>query len=460
VFSYLRHLMQHYPRLNFIFSLGSGLEEMQKDYAFLFGAAMYHRISFLEEMAARKLITSPARQYYEVSPDAIDMILRVTSGHPYYTQLVCHALFDRWASRPPRPAMTAKDVHAVLSEAIELGSPNLTYVWEDSSDEEKAVMAAMAAAMQGGSHEVTGKAIRDAWRKEGGRLPERPLSAALRSLASREVISGTESYSFTVDLQRLWLAKHRRLDWLKDELAGSIRQWNLDAQPSRTRYLAAAAVLVVIIAGCLTAWPLLTDSANHKAPGQGSSARPPAATATAASAAQAAPTLSQTRTSPPVKKTPVPTPATPTASTAPITTPSTTPTSTQASKPPGPPTATIQSPSGQTVVEDGTQANGTQQNIPFNTSHLWLADPSNVFAQELTPANITEGHTWLATLNGFSCLEEGAEATIGIYLVPDNDSNAFSQYVNAFQYVNPPSAPPQGVKQLGSSTADCPPPSN
>jgi WD40 repeat protein len=251
VFSYLRHLMQHYPRLNFIFSLGSGLEEMQKDYAFLFSAAMYHQISFLEETAARKLITDPVRGYFEVSPDAIDTILRVTSGHPYYTQLVCHSLFDRW-SRAPKADMTAEDVHAVLGEAIELGSPNLTYVWEDSSPEEKAVMAAMAAAMRTGPRAVTGKAIRVVWRKAGVPLPERRLSAALRSLASREVITGSESYSFAVDLQRLWLDKHRRLEWLKDELADSIHQWIHDTRTPRVRYLAATAAL--IIAGCLTAW--------------------------------------------------------------------------------------------------------------------------------------------------------------------------------------------------------------
>jgi hypothetical protein len=252
VFSYLRHLMQHYPRVNFIFSLGTSLEEMQKDYAFLFSAAMYHPISFLAETAARKLITDPVREYFEVSPDAIDEILRVTSGHPYYTQLICHGLFDRWASAR-KPAMTAEDVLAVLGEAIDLGSGNLTYVWEDSTPGEKAVMAGMAAAMRAGQGAVTGKAIRDAWREADVPLPERTLSAALRSLASREVIKRTEPYSFTVDLQRLWLDKHRRLDWLKEELAESIKQWIRDTRTRRTWYRTAAAI-PVIAAGFLIAW--------------------------------------------------------------------------------------------------------------------------------------------------------------------------------------------------------------
>jgi hypothetical protein len=43
VFDYLRHLMQHYPRLQFLFSLGSGLEEMEREYAFLFSVGLYKK---------------------------------------------------------------------------------------------------------------------------------------------------------------------------------------------------------------------------------------------------------------------------------------------------------------------------------------------------------------------------------------------------------------------------------
>ena len=89
--------------LNFIFSLGSGLEEMGRDYAFLFSASQYHRISFLEPAAARALITQPVKSRYQVMQDAVAKILQITSGHPYYTQLVCHSLFDRWArTRSPQ----------------------------------------------------------------------------------------------------------------------------------------------------------------------------------------------------------------------------------------------------------------------------------------------------------------------------------------------------------------------
>jgi hypothetical protein len=233
IFDYLRHLMQHHPRLNFIFSLGSGLEEMAKDYAFLFSVSLYHRISFLEPAAATALITQPIRNHYRVAEEATGRILQITSCHPYYTQLVCHCLFDFWA-RSPKREMTADDVDAVLAEAIELGSANLTYVWQDSTPEEQALMGGLAAAMRSRSGPVTIDQIREVWHDVNVSLPERQLTQAIRSLTSREVVAGTETYSFAVDLQRRWLDQHRRLDWVKQELANTLETWNRSAEATNS----------------------------------------------------------------------------------------------------------------------------------------------------------------------------------------------------------------------------------
>ena len=241
VFEYLRYLMQHYANLNFIFSLGSSLEEMEKEYAFLFNVSLYHRISFLELAAARALITDPAKGHYEVTPDAVTKILRITSGHPYYTQLVCHSLFDRW-SRDPRPVMTTADVTAVLAEAIELGSANLTFVWEDSTPEEQAMMAGMASVLRAGGRRVTVGRVLDVWREAGVAIPNGVADRGIRSLTAREVVAGERGYCFCVDLQRLWIRKYRRLGWVRDdELAGVAREWERAARAEfniRTRVAA------------------------------------------------------------------------------------------------------------------------------------------------------------------------------------------------------------------------------
>jgi hypothetical protein len=218
VYDYLRYLVQYDPRLNFIFSLGTGPQEMTKEYAFMFGVALYHRISFLEPEAARGLITEPVRNHYQVAAQAIERVLQVTSGHPYYTQLLCHCLFDLW-SRSPESVLSEADVEAVLPEAIEPGSANLTYVWEDSTPGEQVLMAGLADAMGGRSGPVTLDRVREAGRRAGVTLPDPELSKAVRSLISREIITGDKAYSFAVDLQRLWIEQHRRLAWVKEESA-------------------------------------------------------------------------------------------------------------------------------------------------------------------------------------------------------------------------------------------------
>jgi ABC transport system ATP-binding/permease protein len=226
IFEYLRHLMQHRSQLNFIFSLGSGMEEMAKDYTLLFNVALYQKISFLKRPAARDLITVPARDHYQLTDEAIDRILQVTSGHAYYTQLVCRCVFDAWM-RNPVAVIEAAAVDGVLGEAIELGSANLTYVWQDSGKdkEEQALMAGLAAAMRDSGTPVTAEEIRAVWRQADVHLPDQEINRALRQLISREVVAGSGRYSFAVDLQRLWIDKHRRIEWVREDLADALAEW-------------------------------------------------------------------------------------------------------------------------------------------------------------------------------------------------------------------------------------------
>ncbi len=153
VFEYLRHLMQHSDRLNFLFALGSGLEEMEKEYAFLFSVGLYRKISFLTRDAATALITQPVKDYYKLEPSTVDRIFSITSGHPYFTQLLCHSLFNQWLQHHRSP-MRVDDVNPVLSEVVERGLAVLKQVWDDSTPGEKAVLAALAAAMGKRSHPI------------------------------------------------------------------------------------------------------------------------------------------------------------------------------------------------------------------------------------------------------------------------------------------------------------------
>ncbi len=238
VFDYLRHLMQHHARLNFLFSLGSGLEEMEKEYAFLFNVALYKKISFLDRTSAIALITRPVENIYQVETDATERILEVTSAHPYFTQLICHGLFNYCVSKSIN-SVTADDVNAVLDEAVERGLAVLKHVWEESDPAEKAVLSALAVHGEALPFQKMAAAdestIKNAWFSLGEDIPRGDIASAVKRLIARDVIvaSPMGGYRFTVELQRMWVQKYRRLDWTQEE----IKDWlgtlpNVEPLPS------------------------------------------------------------------------------------------------------------------------------------------------------------------------------------------------------------------------------------
>ena len=221
IFPYLRHLMQHHDRLSFLFSLGSGLEQMSKEYSLLFSVALYKKISFLDRDSAVALARRPVEGLYELEPDAIDRILEITCGQPYFTQLVCHSLFNRWQHHRTE-RIAREDVDAVIDEAVERGLAVLKHVWEESTPGEKAVVAAMAAVGAGSNPPVRIDQVTAVWSQRGVEFRDRELSSAVQSLIARDVIAGADAYTFSVDLQRRWVQQYRRVEWVHEEIADAL----------------------------------------------------------------------------------------------------------------------------------------------------------------------------------------------------------------------------------------------
>jgi WD40 repeat protein len=273
IFPYMRHLMQHQERLNFLFSLGSGLEEMEKEYSFLFSIGLYKKISFLDRKAATALITEPAKDYYRVEAAALERILQMTSGHPYYTQLMCHSLFNRWKQRR-FAQIEVKDVNEVLDEVVERGLAVLKHVWEESTPSEKAVMAGLYSAMGEQNRPVEVEEINHAWTPCEVVMPKGEMAKAIHSMIAREVIVGRDAYVFTIDLQRLWVQKYRRLEWVKEEITDAVREWShlpvetitAGRTPLPKRYISRRTILISLAgiaglaaAGANIAWRVLFD---------------------------------------------------------------------------------------------------------------------------------------------------------------------------------------------------------
>ena len=116
-------------------------------------------------------------------------------------------------------------MNAVLSEVVERGLAVLKQVWDDSTPGEKAVLAAMAAAMGKRSHPIGLAEIDRAWADLDVVIPDNEKARAMRSLIARDVIIGEDKYQFAIELQRLWIQKYEKLEWVKEEIASTLQVW-------------------------------------------------------------------------------------------------------------------------------------------------------------------------------------------------------------------------------------------
>lgn len=290
VYDHLRSLMQHSPRLNFIFSLGTRLAQERREYGVLFNVALYKEISWLDRQAAINLITRPVESMYRYDPEAVERILEMTSGHPFYTQLLCHSLFARW-QRQGTTSITVHDVDEVLAEVMERATATLKFEWDESTPEERLVLVACVEALGSARQPIQVGDVEQILRSYTIPLPRGDIVRALQNLVARETLLGRDGYRFAVEIMRLWVQQQKRMEWVQEEVRSFIESLPplVEAPPAplqrrqRTLWATpvfwAAAGALVALAVALTlllpwsparVWPprqaVLADHSPEKAP--------------------------------------------------------------------------------------------------------------------------------------------------------------------------------------------------
>ena len=214
IFGYLRNLMQHEERVNFIFSGTHRLEEMVGDYwSILFNIALYKTVSFLEEPAAERLIREPVKDYFDYDALAVEKILRTTGCHPHFTQLLCHSLVNYRNERKVN-YITIEDVNKVINEVVEFGQVHIDYLWRESPPEAQLFMMALHIVLRRDGI-ATRSAILDALRDY--RL-DRNWQSAIDNLLKRDVVTEQDGhFNFRVNLISDWLEANKRMQSVIEE---------------------------------------------------------------------------------------------------------------------------------------------------------------------------------------------------------------------------------------------------
>lgn len=223
LFTYLRHMMQHGEGVGFVFAGTRRLEEMTTDYwSVLFNIALYRQIDFLDREAAIRLITEPVAPNLIYDDLALDKILRVTAGHPYFLQLVCYTLVNR-ANSDGSGYVTINDVNAGLDEMLRLGEVHFAYIWQRSTPTERALLTAVAHLMDR-DLPFRPADLQQYLADYGIHLTPAEVTAALTQLVERDIMrefssEATTLYELKIGLVGLWTAQNKSLSKLLEEKA-------------------------------------------------------------------------------------------------------------------------------------------------------------------------------------------------------------------------------------------------
>ncbi|MCA9957438.1 MAG: hypothetical protein KC443_00300, partial [Anaerolineales bacterium] len=212
IFQFLRNLMQHERRVDFVFSGTHKLEDLGAEYwSILFNIAAYKPITFLSPGEVERLMLEPVLAYnVEYDPLAIDRIIHITAGHPYFTQLVLHEMIV-YHNETQRNYLTVADVNQVLERIVERGEAHFKYIWSESTEEERAVLLGFTELMVGEKPAN----VEDLRRllHQRGRDTADDWTHALASLEGRDILARrsprSQIYRFKVDLIRLWIERTR-----------------------------------------------------------------------------------------------------------------------------------------------------------------------------------------------------------------------------------------------------------
>jgi ABC-type branched-subunit amino acid transport system substrate-binding protein len=172
----------------------------------------YKEISFLDRDSAVMLITRPARGVVTYQPNAIEEILSLSAGHPYFTQVICYDLFNLARERQIW-TINAENVKTIIDKAIETGAGGLAWFWDGLYPQAQVVFSAAAEAQH--------REEQDDRVSYSPKLLLRNYGILTDSLT--QVIKEMADYSFLndfkrvkIELVRLWLLQKHQL---KDEIS-------------------------------------------------------------------------------------------------------------------------------------------------------------------------------------------------------------------------------------------------
>jgi hypothetical protein len=224
-FEFIQELIETESQLAIMIGLGPKLGERSRSLQHYLHFDRWIQVFRLDLKAAHSLIVNPAADQVTYAPEAMEHVLTLTSGHPYFTQLVCYEVFDSVHGQG-REHVTQEDVEVAAARVLENGKTDLDWLWDDLSPAQGLTLALLAEASDEDgliTSQQLGQVCTD--HNVGGWGLE--LEDVICRLAELDLVKRWEptGFRFAVELVRRWVAREhpaaaeieKNAAWLGDQ---------------------------------------------------------------------------------------------------------------------------------------------------------------------------------------------------------------------------------------------------
>ncbi len=194
--------------LSFVLAVARQYKHLPSDMKMWLREFRARGIWLLDDESARKLIVEPAAGQLTYQQDAINRIMTLTSGHPFFIQLLCFEIFN-YLREEERKKVTSGDVEAVVLQALEGGSAGINWIWQDLSLSGKLTLSAFSEAVDENGL-ATPERIHQVLDQHRVKLGSGTDPAQVASRLREEKILASEpdnSYKFEVEMVRRWIRR-------------------------------------------------------------------------------------------------------------------------------------------------------------------------------------------------------------------------------------------------------------
>jgi len=207
---YLAGILESEKLVSFIFTGSSRLEERKVSiWHILFGKSLFRNVSFLTRPDTLRLITEPVEGQITYDAEVLNTIYRITSGQPFYTQVVCQNIVD-YVNQQRKTHIQLEDLEVIVNEILDNPLPQMIYFWNSLSDDRKLVMSLLAEILETQDSYITAEEIikESKQRKFGLDLTVKAINTTLETLYhNKHVSKGQHGYNFQMDLFRRWIKR-------------------------------------------------------------------------------------------------------------------------------------------------------------------------------------------------------------------------------------------------------------